>query len=86
MVGLFPVVARNPESFAEFVKRTVDLVGAQHVGTGTDHSGIPRSALSGYEDFPKVAEAPAKTGLKDNEVDAVMGGNYIRVLQDALSA
>lgn len=63
----------------------VGLLGAEHVGIGTDHSGLPSSALAGYHDLPRVAAAVSKGGLKDPAVAAVMGGNYVRVLQQALN-
>ena len=85
VIGIFPVFTRNPEAFAEALRRAVDVVGPAHVGIGTDHSGLPRSALSGYGDYPRIAEALAKSGLSDADVLNVMGGNYIRVLGEAMA-
>ena len=85
VVGAFPLGWRTPEAYAEYLQRLAGLLGAEHVGIGTDHSGLPSSALSGYRDFPRIAAALAKGGMKDTEVAAVMGGNYLRVLQQAMS-
>lgn len=85
VIGIWPVFSRDPEDFADLLRRMVDLVGPNHVGIGTDHSGLPRSALSGYGDYPRIAAALAKSGLKEPEVEGVMGGNYLRVLKAAVS-
>jgi membrane dipeptidase len=85
VIGAFPVFTRTPEAFADYLKQMVDHVGPNHVGIGTDHSGLPSSALSGYKDYPRVAEALAKAGMKDAEVSGIMGGNYIRVLGEAMA-
>ncbi len=84
VLGIWPVFTKNPEDFAKYLLTVVERLGAEHVAIGTDHSGVPRSALSGYSDFPRVAAALAAGGLKSSEVDAVMGGNYIRVLRQAM--
>lgn len=84
VIAAFPVRWRNPEHFAEYLLTLVGLLGAVHVGIGSDHCGLPSSMLSGYQDFPRVAAAPSEGGPKDGEVAAVMGGNYLRVLQQAI--
>jgi len=85
VVGAFPLIRRNPESFAIYLLSLVSMLGPQHVGIGSDHSGLPSSALSGYHDYPRVAAALAEGGLQDAEVAAVMGGNHLRVLQQAIA-
>ena len=84
VLGIWPVISRNPEDFGAFLATTAGRVGPEHVAIGTDHSGVPRSAISGYEDYPRVAAALAKSGLTSAQVDGIMGGNYVRVLKQAI--
>ena len=75
----------NPEDYAAYLLKLVASLGAKHVGIGTDHSGLPRSALAGYRDFPRIAAALSNGGLEAGDVEAVMGGNYLRVLRQAMA-
>ncbi|SFN17045.1 membrane dipeptidase [Formivibrio citricus] len=86
VIGAFPMRQRTPEAFAAYLFKLVEALGVSHVGIGTDHGGLPRSALSGCRDLPAVAAELSRLGLKDAEIGAVMGGNYLRILQQAMSA
>jgi membrane dipeptidase len=66
------------------VRHVVDLTGsADHVGIGTDMDGglgrdqIPVE-IKTSADLPKVAEALSSNGFKDEDVEKIMGGNWIR--------
>lgn len=86
VIGAFPLHWNTPEDYASYLLKLVAALGVEHVGIGTDHAGLPHSALAGYRDFPRVAAALARGGLRDSEVEAVMGGNYLRVLRQAMAA
>jgi len=67
----------------EYVK---GLVGVAHVGIGSDLRGMS-SYTEGFGDeanFRAIAEALAAVGYTDEEVGAVMGGNFMRVWQRAV--
>lgn len=84
VIGAFPLHWKTPEDYADYLLKLVASLGAEHVGIGTDHSGLPNSAITGYRDFPRIAIALSKGGLAAGEVEAVMGGNYLRVLRQAM--
>ncbi|HEY7086458.1 MAG TPA: membrane dipeptidase [Tepidisphaeraceae bacterium] len=72
------------------VKHICDLAGsANHVGLGTDMDGglgreqIPVEIRTS-SDLPRVAEALARAGFSDSDIEGVMGGNWLRYFAAAL--
>ncbi|HEY6063629.1 MAG TPA: dipeptidase [Chitinophagaceae bacterium] len=59
----------------------VKLVGADHVGLGSDFDGINSSprGLDGVEDFPKITEELVKRGYSNKDIRKILGGNLLRV-------
>jgi len=57
-----------------------------HVGIGSDLNGLPSTVLPTHEELAEVADLLAKHGLSEAQVEGIMGGNYIRVLREALKA
>lgn len=67
---------------ANGVKRMADVVGVEHVGLGTDMLGfISPPVFRSYEQLPALASALLLAGFSQQEVGAVLGGNYLRVFQ-----
>ncbi len=72
----------------EHVRHAVDLVGVDHVGIGTDFDGLGDRVPV----IPDVAGLPALTaellaaGFGEAEVKQIWGGNFLRVLRQALGA
>jgi len=60
----------------------VKLVGADHVGLGSDFDGVNSlpAGLEGVEDFPKITEELVKRGYNRKEIRKILGGNFIRVM------
>ncbi len=52
---------------------------------GTDMNGLGRSTLPSYAEFAELPGYLAKRGLNETGIEAVLGGNYIRVLRQAMS-
>jgi membrane dipeptidase len=74
------------------IKHICDLAGdAKHVGIGTDMDGglgrdqIPRE-LTTIADLPKVGEALSNANFSDDEVTAIMAGNWLRFFRQNLPA
>ena len=78
------------------IVRAIDYVcqqagDAQHAGLGTDFDGgfgsesIP-DGLDTVADLAKVAEGLREAGYSSPDVEAVMGGNWLRILNSALPA
>lgn len=63
----------------------VRTLGASHVGIGTDLYGLGSTVMPGYEQFAQLEELMVKRGLKAEDVHNVLGGNYLRVLGEALT-
>ena len=87
VVGLWPPwnSYANLDLYCDELMRMVTVFGASHVGIGTDMDGIGRSVLPSYAEFAELPRYLSKRGLDDAGVEAVLGGNYLRVLRQALS-
>lgn len=87
VVGIWPLGAQysTRQAYADALVRTAEAVGGpMHVGIGSDLNGLPSTVLPTHEEFAEVAELLAKRGLSEAQVQGIMGGNYIRVLREAL--
>lgn len=60
----------------------VKLVGADHVGLGSDFDGVNSlpQGLEGVEDFPKITEELVKRGYSKKNIRKILGGNLLRVM------
>jgi len=72
------------------IKHICDLVGsAAHVGLGTDMDGgvgredIPQE-ITTAADLPRVADALASAGFGDEDITAIMSGNWLGFFSGAL--
>ncbi|MFE5703564.1 dipeptidase [Rhodococcus koreensis] len=109
------------EEFCDLVEATVDLVGIDHVGLGTDYyDGMPPEMVIGWttgrwsrtvpahmdlagagwngelpphtdwfkspRDMPNVTRALQLRGFDDKSVAAIMGGNWVRLMNDVFGA
>jgi membrane dipeptidase len=88
VVGIWPMGFHwsSVDAYVEGLLQAADALGIDHVGIGTDMEGIPASVLPTYDGFPDLAKRLAKRGLKDEDVGKIMGGNYLRVLRQALAS
>lgn len=61
----------------------VKLVGADHVGMGSDFDGIeaPPLELNGVEDYPLITKALLERGYSKKDIRKILGGNFIRVFK-----
>ncbi|MBV9043292.1 MAG: membrane dipeptidase [Acidimicrobiia bacterium] len=88
VIGLWPYFMRGKgtptlDAVAAHARHIADLVGAEHLCLGTDMNGVPGLA-DGYrseKDVPLIAKALSAAGLSEPEVDGIMGGNFLRVLE-----
>ena len=87
VVGLWPngLVFQNLDLYADELMRMVAALGAAHVGIGSDLNGITRTIMPGYAQFASLEEALASRRLGGEDIRAVLGGNYVRVLRQALT-
>jgi microsomal dipeptidase-like Zn-dependent dipeptidase len=73
--------------FQTYLAHCIDVVGADHIGVGTDINGVPSNA-NGYEnphDFPAIVEAMQQARVSDRDVEKIIGTNFIRFMRDVES-
>jgi membrane dipeptidase len=70
------------ERIIEHIDHAVKLVGAEHVGLGSDFDGADMP--EGMEDcskLPKITEALMRKGYTDEDIRKILGGNTLRVME-----
>lgn len=88
VVGIWAPVSqyRSLDAYAAALLDTAALLGASHVGVGSDMAGLPGgSIMPTYDDFGQLEELLAKRGASVSDIAAILGGNYLRVLAQALT-
>ena len=72
------------EKVVEHIDHAVKLVGADHVGLGSDFDGA--NMPEGLEDaskLPIITEALLRKGYSDSDVRKILGENTLRVMEAA---
>jgi membrane dipeptidase len=88
VVGVWPSSGtfHDLDEMAHGVKRMADVVGVEHVGLGTDMLGfISPPVFTTYEQLPMLANALLSAGFTQDEVSAILGGNYRRVFEASVA-
>ncbi len=87
VIGIWPVSDFFPTitAFAEGFAKLAEVVGVDHVGLGTDHSGLRgATVLPSYADVPKLAAA-LRLNFTAEETTKILGGNYRRVFEACIT-
>ena len=84
-IGFWPTASggNDPASIARSIAHAVAVVGAEHVGLGSDFDGA--NMPYGMEDatmLPKITDALLKKGYSDGDVRKILGENTLRVMAD----
>lgn len=72
------------ERIVDHIDHAVKLVGADHVGLGSDFDGA--SMPEGMEDashLPRITEALMRKGYSDSDIRKILGENTLRVMEAA---
>ena len=72
------------ERIIDHIDHAVKLVGADHVGLGSDFDGADMP--EGMEDcskLPKITEALLRRGYSDSDIRKILGENTLRVMEQA---
>ncbi|HEY0336083.1 MAG TPA: membrane dipeptidase [Burkholderiales bacterium] len=88
VIGIWPLGSQygSLDAYARALLDTAASLGVAHVGIGSDMFGLGGSSvIPGYEQFPQLEELLVKRGLNADDVRNIMGGNYVRVLGQALA-
>ena len=79
--GELPRVEWN--EIIDHINHAVNLVGADHVGLGSDFDGA--NMPYGMEDAsccPRITDALQQNGYSDCDIQKILGGNTLRLMQD----
>ena len=84
--GFFMDQTHRPpfERIIQHIVHLVNAVGADHVGLGADMDAcrIPLpEGFDGARDYPKITEALDRHGLSDDQIEKILGGNFLRVFE-----
>jgi membrane dipeptidase len=82
-----PAPKASWERIVDHIDHAVKLVGADHVGLGSDFDG--GSMPVGMEDctkLPKITEALLRKGYKEADIRKILGENTVRLLADVEKA
>src|SRR6266436_196646 len=72
------------EKIVDHIDHVVKLAGADHVGLGSDFDGA--TMPEGMDDcthLPKITEALMRKGYSDDDIRKILGGNLLRVMEQA---
>jgi len=72
------------ERIVDHLDHAVKLVGADHVGLGSDFDGA--TMPEGMEDcskIPKITEALLRKGYSEEDIRKILGGNTLRIMEQA---
>ncbi|MGH7572533.1 MAG: dipeptidase [Gemmatimonadota bacterium] len=66
----------------DHIDRAVQVAGTRHVALGSDLDGIPSlpQGFRGAQDFPVIASELERRGYGVDELEAILGGNWLRAL------
>lgn len=88
VIGIWPLGSQytSLDAYVRALLDTAEAIGAAHVGIGSDMFGLDgNTVIPGYEQFPMIEEMLVRRGLKSEDVRNIMGANYLRVLENALT-
>lgn len=67
----------------DHIDHVVQLVGIDHVGIGSDFDGVQStlSDLADVSELPNLTRELLRRGYSESEVDKILGGNMLRVME-----
>lgn len=74
----------NVTDIIRHIKHITNLVGIDYIGLGTDFDGVDEehrlSDIKGIKDIPILINELRKSGYLEDQIDKIMGENWMRVL------
>jgi microsomal dipeptidase-like Zn-dependent dipeptidase len=86
-IGFWPAATGGGDvaAIARAIQYAVSVAGLDHVGLGSDFDGAVAQPIDATG-MVQVTDALLESGFDDDQVAAVMGGNAMRLLEEALPA
>jgi membrane dipeptidase len=70
------------EAIVDHIDHAVKLVGADHVGLGSDFDGsVMPHGMEDCSKLPKLTEAMLRRGYSEDDIRKILGGNTLRVME-----
>jgi membrane dipeptidase len=68
----------------DHIDHIVKLVGVDHVGVGSDFDGIQAvpADLKSVADLPNLTKELLRRGYSESDIDKILGGNMLRVMEE----
>ena len=67
----------------DHIDHAVKLVGADHVGLGSDFDGADMPyGMDDASQLPRITEALLEKGYSESDIQKILGGNLLRLMQD----
>ena len=85
VIGIWPLLRRrdNFETYLRDIEYAKKLVGADHVGIGTDLLGIGKdTAMPTHKEFALIPAGLLRRGYPEGDVEKIVGGNFMRVFRE----
>ncbi len=78
--GTMPMVTW--EKIIEHIDHAVKVAGVDHVGLGSDFDGATMPiGMDDASKLPRITEALLKKGYSDQDIEKILGGNILRVME-----
>ena len=75
------------KTLVDLIEHSIDLVGPDHVGIGADYDGLPETEIPVPPHVGRLAEITvemASRGWDEETIKKVLGGNFLRVLDEVI--
>lgn len=72
------------KSLIDHMDHVAKVAGIDHVGLGSDFDGVTSlpEGIDSVADLPKITEALLQRGYTREQIDKILGGNFLRVMRE----
>ena len=71
------------EKVVEHIDHAIKIAGIDHVGLGSDFDGaVMPIGMEDASKLPRITEALLKKGYSEADVQKILGGNILRVMEE----
>lgn len=72
------------KSLIDHIDHVAKVAGIDHVGLGSDFDGVTSlpEGIDSVADLPKITQALVQRGYTREQIDKILGGNFLRVMRE----